>query len=387
MNKVILLSLAAVAFAGCSQESMMDQSIADRADKMKFSVYTNLNNAATKGVSIDDVQALAANGGFKLSAFNGESIYFKDNAITGTNVPAPVWTAAQPMYWPTGANLFFNALYPVAPVTGMTNLLNDLEGIRFTYATPNSYPLTGDAATVGTEQADIMYAMNHGTYTVGGTPVFAGVNKDTNSGAVALKFQHALTQIAFKAMVTSPGIQVTVSKIELYNVNGIGEFTTVTPTTADELFSCAWTGQTDLKRFVAYTSATGTSISNTATATDLVSAEAAEKLMLIPQVLTKWDNTTIGASATTGAYLKINCHIQLLNNSTIHKGDIYVPFSTQNTVDMAEVWMAGNKVTYTLNFGGGFDEGGEPILTPMTYTVEVEKWKEENGVNDTDKVN
>ena len=407
MNKFILLILAAVALAGCSKESFMDQSINEKTNEMKFSVYANSSNAATKGASIDKVQALAKNGGFSLSAWEGyfalSEVYFSNLKITGTDILIPIWTAASQMYWPTDKPLFFSAIYPnklfetatAENVTGVTKLKNNGTGTTFTYTTPASYEVSAKPDNTtnrpniidNSAQADIMYAMNHGSTTDG--TIYSGVSKPED-GAVPLNFKHALTQIAFKTAVVSENIKVTIYSIEMHNVMSVADFKTVAPTTSIASWECEWTPATatatDKKAFLAYLSTSTTPIPSSAT---MVDPGKNNNLMLIPQKLEKW-NTTTTITNTTAAYLKINCEIETIepsepNTSVIHNGFIYVPFSSKNTAEGTEVWLAGNRVIYTLNFGGGYDEEGKPILTPMTYDVSVEAWNDENGFNDTAK--
>ncbi len=155
MNKFILLSLAAVALAGCSNESFMDQSITEKINEMKFSVYANSSNAATKGASIDNVQDLATNGGFSLSAWVGKdavnsTAYFSDLKITRDDQVNLVWKANHQMYWPTKKFLFFSAIYPntlfKTPAEGnVKDVTNNGAGTTFTYTTPASYDEIGRA--------------------------------------------------------------------------------------------------------------------------------------------------------------------------------------------------------------------------------------------------
>ena len=388
MNKFILLILAAVALAGCSNESFMDQSINEKTNEMKFSVYANSSNAATKGASIDNVQALAKNGGFSLSAWDGNialsEVYFSNLKITGTDVEKPTWTAASQMYWPTKKPLFFSAIYP-----SDLAVTNTSASTTFKHTTPASYDASDPAPSTidNSAQADIMYAMNHGSTTDG--TINTGVSKPTN-GAVALHFQHALTQIAFKAAVVSKNIKVTIYSIEMHNVMSVADFTTVVPATGNASWECEWTPASTPKAFLAYSPTTPPEIQSSATIAVLLSPGDNNNLMLIPQKLEKWNTTPNTPTTPNNAYLKINCEIETIepNTSVIHNGFIYVPFSSKNIntdgTEMDEVWKAGNRVIYTLNFGGGYDEEGKPILTPMTYDVSVEAWKDENGFNDTE---
>lgn len=170
-------------------------------------------------------------------------------------------------------------------------------------------------------------------------------------------------------------------------------------------------------------------------------------LMLMPQVLTAWVPTTstelnyvgsyhTGSSSTgvsyadggladgtyanpsmnsaerTLSYLAIDCEIYHTGatdyGAKIHDGYIFVPFETKDIAyDSASVddpttitdeWLAGYKITYCLNFGGGYivEEGDhstipEPgcipdtktyTLRPVTYTVTVDDWVETDAAQD-----
>ncbi len=125
------------------------------------------------------------------------------------------------------------------------------------------------------------------------------------------------------------------------------------------------------------------------------------------------------------SYLAINCEIyhQGISDAAakIHSGYIFVPFSTDNIkyseaatdnqADDADEWLAGYRITYCLNFGGGYvvdeenhdddDDLPEPGTVPdtetytlrtITYTTTVDEWVDveqdidlgdfENGVDD-----
>lgn len=154
-----------------------------------------------------------------------------------------------------------------------------------------------------------------------------------------------------------------------------------------------------------------------------------EVLMLMPQALTAWVPTTsttpnyCGSEVDDGllsdgeyanpsmtdasrtlSYLAIDCEIYhegMTNEAArIHDGYLFVPFETtdisyssadvDNAVKDADEWLAGYKITYCLNFGGGYvvDEDNhdgipEPGCIPDTetltlrtvqYTTSVDTW-------------
>ncbi|MEG2760968.1 MAG: hypothetical protein RR921_06495 [Mucinivorans sp.] len=55
---------------------------------------------------------------------------------------------------------------------------------------------------------------------------------------------------------------------------------------------------------------------------------------------------------------------------------IYIPLSSTDNAakDPQQIWVANNNITYTLNFGGGYADNGNPILTPITFTTAVTGW-------------
>ena len=65
------------------------------------------------------------------------------------------------------------------------------------------------------------------------------------------------------------------------------------------------------------------------------------------------------------SYLIIDCKIEQ-NGLLRHNGTLYVPFGAD--------WQPGKRYIYTLIFGGGYDENGNPILTPIQFDAETTEW-------------
>ena len=100
-------------------------------------------------------------------------------------------------------------------------------------------------------------------------------------------------------------------------------------------------------------------------------------MLFVPQPLTAWNTTYSTAQANTNkeSYLEISCKIQqsgsyLFGDDTTFK-TLYVPFGAS--------WQPGNRYVYTLIFGGGYDENGNPILTPINFEADVEGWTDAAG--------
>ena len=113
-------------------------------------------------------------------------------------------------------------------------------------------------------------------------------------------------------------------------------------------------------------------------------------MLFIPQQLTKW--TTTPESAFTkkqgdenkqsylGITLKLTQKGQYLIGSENEYKTIYVPFTNIDENNVTG-WQPGKRYIYTLNFGGGYDDQGKPILTPITFDAEVTDWSDASGYN------
>lgn len=98
-------------------------------------------------------------------------------------------------------------------------------------------------------------------------------------------------------------------------------------------------------------------------------------MLVIPQTLTAWDTSISKEDADKDensyqSYLEVGCKIEQ-NGATAYEGTLYIPFGTE--------WQPGKRYTYTLIFGGGYDDQGKPILTPITFEPSVENWVDASG--------
>lgn len=379
-NLLALAAFSGILFTSCSNE--MDQMVEQQKEQnaIGFSTYSMMS----KGAPIIDNGAFAQNGSsFEVAAFLNDKTnpYLKAQIIHKEGG----WNYANPLdkaYWPNGANdkLNFFAVapysdfYPTVRATGNTvqysNTTND-KSMKITYTVP----------TATSEQQDLMYA----------TTAPMGKN-ETQNGNVPLNFKHALNQIHFMGKTDSENLRVEIATngIEVCNIKNSG---TLTATNANS----TWTAK-DPK--VDYTIET-VKIKNVAApvvinSTSNAISNPSNVLMLIPQTITPWDLSPI-ASGQTNSYLKINCKIWVNNGGSEQEADrvylhgsaptaepesngyaaLYVPFAGTS---MNQI---GKKITYTLIFGGGYTDEGLPILTPITFTTDVEDWvstKENNEV-------
>lgn len=105
-------------------------------------------------------------------------------------------------------------------------------------------------------------------------------------------------------------------------------------------------------------------------------------MFLIPQKLNAWNPSHDINTAKTNkeSYLSIDCKISIgdvyYSGSESSYGKLYVPFGAD--------WEPGKRYVYTLIFGGGYDEHGQPILTPITFEPSVEDWPTDENSKKSD---
>lgn len=371
-NLLALVAFLAIVFTSCSNE--MDQMVEQQNEKnvIGFSTYSMMS----KGAPIIDNGAFAKNGSsFEVAAFlNGNENPYLKAQITHNGTS---WNYANPLdkaYWPSESLNFFavapySDFYPAVPATGNTvqysNTADD-KSMKITYTVP----------TITSEQQDLMYAAT------------VPMTKPEN-GNVTLNFKHALNQIHFMGRTDSENLRVEIATngIEVCNIKNSG---TLTATSA----SSTWAAN---ESKVNYTIETVKNNNNAApvaiNSTSAAISNSSNVLMLIPQSVTAWDLKS-NASAQTNSYLKINCKIWV-NNGGSDQDKVYLhgsPSTSESVSDGYEFMYvpfagtsmngSGKKITYTLIFGGGYNDAGDPILTPITFVTTVQDWIDEpnNGV-------
>ncbi|MEG1564220.1 MAG: fimbrillin family protein, partial [Bacteroides sp.] len=402
-----MVAIAMGLWTSCAQTSVIDSAMETKGEIIGFSTYAN----KTRGVPTSNESFTTNGNAFGVTAFiNGTTPEIATPYMGTTTVgaqikyattPTAAWnyqTAADARYWPTGTSETLD-FYAYAPFTdnerNATPAMSKADGMKFTdYTVPTTSTTT--PTTDFAKQKDFMYAS-----ALEKTTSSDGVN----AGKLTLTFKHALTQILFKAKTNQSNLYVDIQEngIELCNIQSKGTFalTKTAPTTP------SWALATPAVH-ANYTAPTKQVIAgNDNTAVDLIKEQAntPDALMLMPQELTAWTTTPTTAVPlpTTGgnSYLKIMCRIfystgpstttpvtyenqVYLHGSAGATGAtgyaaLYVPFSSKaisTSGTEEEAWKMGNKVTYTLIFGGGYNDQGEPILTPITFDTDVTNWNE-----------
>ena len=116
-------------------------------------------------------------------------------------------------------------------------------------------------------------------------------------------------------------------------------------------------------------------------------SDSIQPIMMIPQGIKPW-NTTPGTPVTKAdgdknkeVYLEIAMKLTQNGQYIIGSKDayttVYVPFSNNGT----DGWQPGKRYIYTLIFGGGYDDQGKPILSPITFEPETYDWVDAAGTD------
>ena len=275
----------------------------------------------------------------------------------------------QQAYWPTTGDVDFYAVSPALTDElvhhgfkyDMTSMLKTI-----TYSTVDEYNTTSRETKTN---HDVMYA------------VAKGRNK-TNNGttAVQMNFKHILSQVVFKAKTTSSILEVDVEYVKIHNFAHSGDF--VLP--EGEPKKSDWTPSPAIEG--AYTvKLNGANVVTKNSVVDL--SDMASPLMMIPQELKKWstysDGTAVSkadADKKTECYLEIKMKLKqndsyLIGSAAEYK-TVYVPFDNGE-----DGWQPGKRYIYTLIFGGGYDDQGEPILSPITFDAATTNWVDATGAD------
>lgn len=276
-------------------------------------------------------------------------------------------------YWPANTALNFYAVSPgsfekVEENMEMTNVYG--WNISNNTKTISYSPLDEYAGRTDKKNLDVMYAIAPNQ-----------TQTKENGGRVKFQFKHVLSQVVFKAKTQLENMEVEIKEMKIHNPWTKGTYTL--PTTSSEKGTWALTDPTIGSKRGAFTVVKDKSISVTSkeTATE-ISVDG--PMLFVPQTLTAWDvKKTKGDADKAGeSYLEITCKIKQDGVYVFapegNYGTLYVPFGP--------TWEQGKRYTYTLIFGGGYDEHGLPILQPINFEAEAGNWvddlKNNNNGND-----
>ena len=356
-SKYLAVALSAVALTACNNEDVLE---VNQGRGISFQVATEASTRATATTTstIDNFKVWGFTDGKTL--MNGIEVSKSGSEWT--------YDGTIFIFWPATDVDF----YSVSPA--------DVTGVNITSSSQKITGFTVD--TDQSKQVDLLYAVNKGEKKV-----------DHEASAVNINFRHALSQIVFKAKNTNENLKVIVKGVKIANIKKAGDFTypaqaTTTQNTSESGSIVAttqgtWNNVTTAEKFSAGMDANGVTLDGKVeTAKDLSNATGA--LFMIPQALTPWNPSTIGAlnADNTGVYFLLNCQILSGTNKDIQVwpsdadetfAEIAVPANTLT-------WEQGKKYVYTFIFGvgAGYEPGEnpnpDPTLVGIDFTVTVDEF-------------
>lgn len=365
IGKILAVAAVATVFASCSNEEELANVGKSESNAIRFAGVSGLSD--TRTTPIGTLNLTSTN--FDVMAFmsSDNALFMGGKHVSGASdhgVKIVYNTSAwdyddkdKVAYWPTAGDVDFYAVSPA--------ITDDLVFQGFAYdmtstAKTITYATVDEYNSAGTNH-DVMYAVTKGR------------NKENNGTMpVQMNFKHILSQVVFKAKTTSSILEVDVKSVKIHNFVHSGTFTLPAgePAMSDWKPSPAAKGAYTVKLNAA----------NVKTNNAVVNlSDMNSPMMLIPQKLTKWSTYSAGATVSKHeadnvieCYLEISMKLKqndsyLIGSAAEYK-TVYVPF------DNATGWEPGKRYIYTLIFGGGYDDQGEPILSPITFNAATVDW-------------
>ena len=371
IEKILAVAAVATVFASCSNEEELANVGKSESNAIRFAGISGLSDTRTTPIGTHnltstnfDVMAFMSSDNALFMGGKHEAGHSDQGVKIVYNTTA--WDYDDPdkvAYWPTSGDVDF---YAVSPAITNDLVHNHYLGYDMTSANKTiTYTTVDEYNSPGTNH-DVMYAVTKGR------------NKENNGAtAVQMKFKHILSQVVFKAKTKQSTLTVDVKNIKIHNFVHSGTFKLPTdePAMSDWSLFPAAAGAYTVKLNAANVVVTNN------TAVDL--SDMNSPLMMIPQQLTKWSTSTGAAVSKFDAdkakecYLEISMKLKqndsyLIGSATEYK-TVYVPF------DNATGWEPGKRYIYTLIFGGGYDDHGEPILSPITFDAATVDWADANA--------
>lgn len=364
-GKILAVAVVATVFASCSNEEELANVGKSESNAIRFAGISGLSDTRTTPIGTHNLTST----NFDVMAFmsSDNALFMGGKHVSGVsdhgvkivyNTSAWDYDDKDKMaYWPTVGDVDFYAVSPA--------ITDDLVLQGFVYdmtsaAKTISYSTVDEYNSKGTNH-DVMYAVTKGRN-----------KKNNGTMPVQMNFKHILSQVVFKAKTTSSILEVDVENVKIHNFVHSGTFTLPAgePAMSDWKLSPAAKGAYTVKLNAA----------NVKTKNAVVNlSDMNSPLMLIPQKLTKWSTYSAGtavsipeADKAKKCYLEISMKLKqndsyLIGSAAEYK-TVYVPF------DNATGWEPGKRYIYTLIFGGGYDDQGEPILSPITFYAATADW-------------
>lgn len=374
MNKIYLFTAAFAVMAslsGCSDTELASIDTAQEKTPIGFHTVGSQMGSRANIINAADITTTD----FKVYAFDDAGKAFMGNNDTdddfhlrhGVHIEYDKTTSAwgykyssDLRYWPD-SHLNFYAVSPATfpeDIHLFWKINNDAQTISYTSF--DEYKTAG-----GNQNLDVMYAV-------------AKEQTNSNGGKVNLAFKHILSQVLFKAKTNDDKLEVEIKEMKFHNAQLGGIFTIPEGNPQIENWTINGSAKTIL------TVGMDGTVKFSSAGTDVFT----KPMLFVPQPLTAWAPTretkTDADNATPKhSYLEISCRIKQNDVYLFGKGGfdtLFVPFSA--------TWEPGKRYVYTLIFGGGYNEDGKPILTPINFDASADEWTNDigNSTNGNDKV-
>lgn len=367
IEKILAVAAVATVFASCSNEEELANVGKSESNAIRFAGISGLSDTRTTPIGTHnltstnfDVMAFMSSDNALFMGGKHEAGHSDQGVKIVYNTTA--WDYDDPdkvAYWPTSGDVDF---YAVSPAITNDLVHNHYFGYDMTSANKTiTYTTVDEYNSPGTNH-DVMYAVTKGR------------NKENNGAtAVQMKFKHILSQVVFKAKTTSSILEVDVENVKIHNFVHSGTFTLP----ADEPAMSNWSTSPDEAVSIATVKLNAANVKTNNAVVNL--SDMNSPLMMIPQKLTKWSTYSAGTAVSKhDADIKKECYLEIsmklkqndsyLIGSAAEYKTVYVPF------DNATGWEPGKRYIYTLIFGGGYDDQGEPILSPITFDAATADW-------------
>lgn len=297
MKKQMMMLLAIAAMVGCSKSEVVDNPNDDGNTPIKLKTFV--------GKAVKAAETTTANlTSFQMEAYTTAAAYPGADAPTSfisSAVTTPgSWTYTGPQYWPQGKKVSFFAYAPA-------------DGVTYVAPTGANWPNFTYTVAAEASQADLIVAQR------------TDQDASTNSGSVALTFNHALSQILFKAKCENADFTAVVKTIELSGIQNEGTYTFATSASEGTAIEGAWSSVTGTAGYAYLTNGTAA-----ITSAGEAIAGTNGALMLMPQTL-------------TNAKLKVVYSVTLGTGETAQTFDV-----TKEDVALTGTWAPGMKYTYDL---------------------------------------
>lgn len=372
IGKILAVAAVATVFASCSNEEELANVSKSESNAIRFAGISGLSDTRTTPIGTSNLTST----NFDVMAFMGNALFMGGKHVSGVSdhgvkivYKTSAWDYADPdqmAYWPTEGDVDFYAVSPA--ISDGLVLDNGFAHDMTSVAKTISYRTVDEYNTTGTNH-DVMYA------------VAKGRNKVNNgTTAVQMNFKHILSQVVFKAKTTSSILEVDVENVKIHNFvhGGVFKLPAGEPARSNWSPSPVAEGAYTVKLNAANV------VTNNAVV-DL--SDMNSPLMMIPQKLTKWSTYSAGAAVSKSdadkkkeCYLEISMKLKqndsyLIGSATAYK-TVYVPFDNGE-----DGWQPGKRYIYTLIFGGGYDDQGEPILSPIKFEAATTNWVDAAGTD------